>query len=202
LLVAGAYFLLLVFLVIYIFCVVIAGGIAAVLVGLAIHGMPEGAMMATGGLLAALAVIVAIAGFLYLGVRLAFFVVPVTVNEREFGVFRSWELSKGHFWSIFAVLLLTWLPLIVVLYTVWGAVLAATIVPGIIEAVHRLGPQGPEFAKAVLAVIWTGAQKNWPWLLALALIPLPVVYGLTLSPGAFAYRQLKPLAEEPKPISR
>ena len=197
LLVAGAYFLLIILMVAFFVAVAIAGGITALLVALVVHSMSNAAMVATSVLCVVAGVLAVIAAFIYFAVRLAFFVVPVTVCEGEFGVFRSWELSKGHFWPIFAVLLLTWLPLIVVAYAIWGAVIVATILPAILHAVSATGAHNPALAREIVGIIWTSAQQNWPWLVALAVVPLPVVYGLMLSPAAFVYRQLKPALVAP-----
>jgi len=194
LLVAGAFFLVFVLLIIFIIVAAIVGGIVGGVGAVAIHGS-SGSWISGGvgaGLLVALLVLIAMCVLIYLAVRLMFFVVPITVAEREFGVFRSWELSKGQFWPIFAILFLSWVPAAVAIDIVWSAAFWFLAFPPIMSAIKGFQAHDPAAAAAVVDQIVISVKANWPWLLALYLIPLPVMNGLMFSPAAFAYRELKP----------
>ncbi len=58
-----------------------------------------------------------LAGFcvlIYVFVRLSFLFIPAAVSEGEFGLTRSWELTRGNFWRIVAVGLAVLLPVVLV----------------------------------------------------------------------------------------
>lgn len=191
LLVAGGYFLVYIMLIVFVVAAAIAGAIIFGIGALAIHAA-SGSWIggaAGAGVLIALAVAVACCALVFLTVRFMFFIVPVTVAEREFGVFRSWELSKGNFWRILATLFLTWVPMFVFLNAIWGAAFWYVAFPAIIGAIHSHNAEG---VGAAMKTILANLKADWPWLLALYLVPLPFVYGLLWSPAAFAYRELKP----------
>src|SRR5476651_370800 len=83
-------------------------------------------------------VLAALIGFLllvYSIVRLSFLLVPSVVDGGEFGLTRSWQLTKGNFWRIVAVGIVTLLPVIVVF--------------GIVELVII----GPDLAKPDVALV-------------------------------------------------
>jgi len=201
LLVAGGFFLVWVMLVVFIvvaviFCVLI-GAIGIRL----LHGAYNSSVGAGVGTAAIIVLLAIIAGcaLIYFAIRLLFFIAPVTVAEREFAVFRSWELSKGHAWEIFAVLFLTWVPVIVVLNVIGSIAFGYAALPPILVAMRSFRTHDPAAVAAIFDAIQTSLKANWPWLLALYLIPLPVVNGLIWAPAAFAYRELKPAAELPAP---
>ena len=50
---------------------------------------------------------------IYVQARLVYLLVPVTVVEKRFGLWRSWELSKGNFWRIVVVAVGTVAPLVI-----------------------------------------------------------------------------------------
>lgn len=204
LLVAGGYFLLAVLLVVALFAAVIVGVIIAVALGAAVgaHADKAAAVAQLGGL-ASLVALAAACAFIYLGVRLAFFIVPVTVAEREFGVFRSWELTKGNFWRIFAVLFVSWVPAYVVVTTLFWAVLGFSVLPAAIAEAHKHAAHDPAAVQAVFNVAIAGLKRSWPYLIAVIVLPLPVLYGLLFGPAAFAYRALIPAqsAEGSTPVA-
>lgn len=85
-----------------------------------------------GGTLAALLEIILIvgsfAGVLYGWVRLSL-ALPMTVDQGEIILFRSWKLTHGHFWHLFGAYLLTAVVLVVVallMFIVSVGLLAAT----------------------------------------------------------------------------
>ena len=86
----------------------IVGGIVAVV----IYALVSGGALAfsitdgmkpwlAGGMIAGVAAIVF--ALLYVQVRFTYLLVPATVAEKRFGLWRSWELGKGNFWRIFTV---------------------------------------------------------------------------------------------------
>jgi hypothetical protein len=125
--------------------------------------------------------------FIYVFVRLSYLMIPVTVAEHEFGVFRSWHLTKGNFWRIFVISLAVLLPLVIVEFVavvvVYGSAIVdmgATIQKTPNQVPHFMGRFMREFG-AVLPYVW-----------AVGFILSPIIYGLSLGPAAFAYRALVP----------
>ncbi|MGD0190024.1 MAG: hypothetical protein ABSD74_04710 [Rhizomicrobium sp.] len=126
------------------------------------------------------------AGIIYLQIRLNFMLVPITVGEHRFGVFRNWELTSGNVWRIVVVELATIVAPIIVFYI---AILASIVVTVIgVSGLHwfdhaaHLPP---------LAVIQRVVEAFVPAFL-LALASAPLLAGLNLGSSAFAYRALVP----------
>jgi len=61
-------------------------------------------------LIRTLIVIVALCWFVYLWVRLVFFIPAVVVAEEKISLGRAWELAGGNFWRIFIVAVVVFLP--------------------------------------------------------------------------------------------
>jgi hypothetical protein len=130
-------------------------------------------------------------GIFYAYLRLTYLMIPVSVAEGKFGVFRSWQLTKGNFWRIFAILIVTMLPL-VVLEIVAVLVLLG---PAIAQFASQISghPSDPGPALGVfMQSMWHSYMYTWPVGLAIA----PVVCGLLFGQAAFAYRALTPAAKE------
>ena len=191
LLVAGAYFLLWILLV---FAIVVAAIAAAIIIAGIVAAAGRTGQTPSGPAvgLAVLVGFAACASVFYVAVRLAFFIVPVTVAEREFGVFRSWELTKGNFWRIFGVLFVCWVPALVVFYAVVGAVLGFSVVPAAIREAQKYAPKDPAAVQAVFNVLMDGLRRSWPYLLGAYAVTAPIFCGLVFGPAAFAYRVLMP----------
>jgi len=129
---------------------------------------------------------------MYIGVRLGFLVAPVTVAEGKIDLVRAWQLTRGNFWRMFVVLVVTLGPILVVSQLA----VAAIVGPDYIVA----------FASAMLGVFQaavTGTQPQAqafqhlpditakvPWLLGVSFLLAPFTYGLTFAAPAFAYRAL------------
>jgi hypothetical protein len=193
LLVAGAYFFLAILLGLALLIAAVGVVIIVLILGAALGSHVDKATAAAqlGGL-GVLAGLILACGFVYATVRLAFFIVPVTVAEREFGVFRSWELTKGNFWRIFAILFVSWVPVVIVVDGLFFGVLGFSILPAVIAEAHKHAPHDPAAVQAVLNVVWEGLKRSWPYLVAISVLPAPILYGLLFGPAAFAYRALIP----------
>lgn len=123
--------------------------------------------------------------FIYFLVRLSFFVVPVSTAEGRFGVWRSWELTKGNFWRTIGVILGTFLPITIVSYAVWYFVFG----PALFQPM--LHPQAnPAAAAAELAGHMQMITRNAIFLGAYSLLLAPISYGLMFGQSVFAYRAL------------
>jgi hypothetical protein len=118
-------------------------------------------------------------------VRLSFLVVPSVVMEGKFGIERSWQLTKGNFWRVFAISL--------------GVALPILILTGVVELVilgpeyfrHSMDAFGDKAvqAKNSAAQLRIMADKL-PLLMGLSFILAPFTYGLTFAAPAFAFRAL------------
>jgi hypothetical protein len=152
---------------------------------------------AAGNALAGLgAAVLGFGGFcalIYVFVRLSFLFIPSAVAEGAFGLTRSWELTKGNFWRIFAVGLAVLLPLFAVQavteYFILGPGYFASIVAMAQDQAHaaRYSAEQAEIVRTRL-----------PLLLGMGLILAPIMQGLLFSPAAFAYRVLSGKALESK----
>lgn len=186
-----------------VFFVMLAVYIAAIIANLILVGVGGAIAPALGAintlgakvlLFAAVAAIVIldIAVLLYVGVRLAFLVAPVTVAEGKIDLIRAWQLTRGNFWRMFVVLAVTFGPIFVVGQLAFTAIVGpgyivalATAVLTIVEAAMT-GAQLP--AQALQHVPDITAKA--PYLLGLSFLLAPFTYGLTFAAPAFAYRAL------------
>ncbi|HEX4303106.1 MAG TPA: hypothetical protein VHZ78_09955 [Rhizomicrobium sp.] len=175
----GLYLLLMLFIVIFVIVVVLA----AVAGGMAAKGNPAAALG-----VGVMVFVLGVAGFcalIYIFVRLSFLFVPSAVNDGEFGLTRSWELTKGNFWRIFAVGLAVLLPFFLVQgiaeYFILGPDYFAAFVASLRDPVHAAQQSAVE-ARIV--------QGRLPLLLGMGLILGPIMQSLLFSPAAFAYRVL------------
>lgn len=168
----------------------IVGGIVGIIAGLVVGGAPAGRSDPAAAVAATLPFVRAFVllfylVFVYFFVRLVFLMVPATVAESRFGVWRSWELTRGNFWRSLAVILGTFLPITIAFYALWFAVFG----PGIFQYMSDslLNPQraGNELAAGIGLVKRYGLYF---WIFGLALAPIS--YGLMFGQSAFAYRAL------------
>jgi hypothetical protein len=186
-----------------VFFVMLAVYVAAVVANLiivAIEGaiVPAlGAVNSLGGktlVFATVAVIVAldIAVLLYVGVRLAFLVAPVTVAEGKIDLIRAWQLTRGNFWRMFVVLAVTFGPIFIVGQLAFAAIVGPGYIVALATAMLTIlqaavtGAQPPAQALQHLPDITAKA----PYLLGLSFLLAPFSYGLTFAAPAFAYRAL------------
>jgi hypothetical protein len=127
--------------------------------------------------------------YIYVLVRLTFLLIPVVVAENRIGLKRSWQLGRGNFWRMFAILLSILIPAIALeMVFVFGFLL------------HGLPPSMPlhaapdkvAAAHAVMAA-WNAAMMGrmmgyWYITYPLFAVFTVVFYGLGASAQSFAYR--------------
>ncbi|MEI9886359.1 MAG: hypothetical protein WDN08_07615 [Rhizomicrobium sp.] len=176
----GLYLLLLLFFIVF-FGVTVgaaAGGVAA-----AAGNSGAAGLIGVGVSLLALAGLFAM---IYIGVRLSFLMVPAVLDGHDFGLARSWELTKGNFWRIAAVGAATLLPVLLVIAVAETAILGPEF----------FVPPDPATAKDAaanlkqLAAQMRAVQAHMPLLMGLNFVVSPLLYGLVFAPAAFAYRIL------------
>lgn len=117
---------------------------------------------------------------LYFFLRLAFFLPPVVVVEKQIGVGRSWELSSGNFFRILAIALLIWIPMSLAEIVIFGVILGPSVAGALANEPHV--PQA-----FVIALLEAEVAKI-PYLLGTSFILSPFIYGLIVTPAAFAYK--------------
>ncbi|HKD23256.1 MAG TPA: hypothetical protein VKB71_14670 [Rhizomicrobium sp.] len=141
-----------------------------------------------------LCVFAIIAALIYVQVRLLFLLVPATVAEKRFGLWRSWELSRGNFWRIFVVGVGTLSPLLAfefVLIFAFYILIVLTVVANVMMLkAHGTVHGGPAAVANVLAMLWRYAVVYGAVIAAIVLPLLPIFYGLRFSPSVFAYRSI------------
>ena len=167
--------------------VMIAGGIVfGVLAGILVATVGQGVAAGAAGVTGAV-VLVGLTFFLMF--RLLFFMAPVTVAEGHRVLRRSWTLSGGNFWRIFAVLLAIMVPLIIV------EIVLEVVIFGFVS----LGPLRPNASPQETIAFYQqiGAQLYGmlPFLAPVAIVLYAVVIGLLISASSFAYRALVPATE-------
>jgi hypothetical protein len=133
-----------------------------------------------------------LAAIVFIGVRLAAFVAPVTVAEGKIDLIRSWQMSNGNFWRLFLVLLVTLGPILIVSELGFAAIVGPAYLVKFAQAMLALfqavagNGQVPTQTLAQLPDI---SQKA-PLILGLNFLLAPFTYGLLFAAPAFAYRAL------------
>ena len=97
--------------------------------------------------------------FIYLVVRLTFFLPAVVVAEERLGLGRAWELGGGNFWRIFVVAIAVFLPVAIGFAIVFSALLGPMFVMphwhagmDIREAIHEVFRQSLVFSPVAIAL--------------------------------------------------
>jgi hypothetical protein len=158
--------------------------VIAAISGAAIAKQNAGALPLVGALVGVLATV----GFcvmIYIFVRLSFLFVPAAVTDGEFGLARSWELTKGNFWRILAVGLAVILPVLLLQGASEYFILGPDYFNSFAHAM-RDPANATQFSLEQSRIM----QPKIPVLLGLGLILAPVTQGLLFSTPAFAYRAL------------
>jgi hypothetical protein len=175
----GLYLLFVLFVVV--FAIIVSA--AAVASAAAIQTNPKLAPLA--GAVVAAAVLIGAFALTYMVVRLSFLLVPCVVDGGEFGLTRSWQLTKGNFWRIVLIALATLLPIVVVFALVELVILG----PGFfIPDLKHAGDTAATLRNMVSQM--HAMQNNMPLLMGLSFVISPLLYGLMFSASAFAYRSL------------
>jgi hypothetical protein len=119
-------------------------------------------------------------------------VAPVTISESRIDLIRAWQLSKGNFWRMLAVLLVTVGPIIVISQVAFAAIVGRAYVValfsvfvGIMQAVAGGVTPPPQLLQHLPDI-----SSKTPLLLGLGFLLAPFTYGLMFSGPAFAYRAL------------
>ena len=120
----------------------------------------------------------------YVGLRLVFLVVPVTVAEEKFDLPRGWSLANGNVWRILGVVIAVSVPLFLLQ-------VGATVVIGGPKLLVPL-PDGQQAMIAALNARMALLDARMPDLIGLSLILAPFNFGLTLGAAAAGYRALVP----------
>ncbi len=131
-----------------------------------------------------------VAAIIWLAVRLCL-AVPITVAENRFAFFDSFGLTRGRFWPLFGMAVIT-----IVMVMVVQLLLGIVTMPLALMTGHQMWSfgegQDPETVRAALDV------AN-PWVIVSALAEA-VIYALTVgvmyAPFAAAYRDIKGLGAE------
>ena len=133
-----------------------------------------------------------LAVLLFIGVRLAFLVAPVTVAEGRIDLVRAWKLSRGNFWRMFSVILLTVGPIFVLGEIAFAVIVGPAYVIqfvraflGALDAVALGAAPSAELFDRLPDI----ASKT-PMLLGLSFLLAPFTYGLLYAASAFTYRSL------------
>jgi hypothetical protein len=102
---------------------ILAGIAAAVVFGLAgvLGALAAAAAGDAGGLIAFVVVLAAVAFFIWLAVRFSL-ALPITVAEKKFAIFDSWNVTKGRVWGLIGM------TLIVIVMAVVVSILASIII--------------------------------------------------------------------------
>jgi hypothetical protein len=140
-------------------------------------GPAPGAIAGAGGLLGFFLMVYAV-------VRLGYLLVPSVVVDGQFGLNRSWQLTRGNFWRIAAILLGTLLPLMLV------SNIASALVLGPLPPPPNTQPADLAGAAHVWAEQLRLMLPHLPALMGISLILAPLQYSLFFTPAALAYRIL------------
>lgn len=178
---------------------VIVGWIAVLLgalligfvLGLISKAVNNSAFGTVTAILTGLAAVVLWCGYFYSLVRLTFLLTPVVAAEEQgFALGRGWTLGRGNFWRMFAVLLATVGPFIILeLAFVFGFMFRGVPFP----PPHASAAQTTAYQAAINAHMleMTNAMyHNWYITFPLAIAIMVVFYGLATGAQCFAYRAL------------
>jgi len=164
--------------------------IFAILVSAARNATASAAQSNPGldGVLAAVVLLVVLAGIwmvVYSVVRLSFLLVPSVIDGGEFGLSRSWLLTKGNVWRIVGVGFATLAPIFLIL----GIAQLILLGPGyFIPDLQHAGDAAAGIRGMVAKMRLM--RENMPILIGLSFVVSPLLYGLMFSASAFAYRSL------------
>jgi hypothetical protein len=187
-----------------VFVVMLAVYIAVVIVSAVVGGVVGGVASAAAGAAASInnkllvtgiitaVALLAAAALIYIGVRLMFLVAPVTVAEGKVDLIRAWQLARGNFWRMLAVVIVTIGPVVIVSQLAFVAIVGPAYIAalmsvfvGIFQAVAGGVAPPPQLLQHLPDI-----SSKTPMLLGLGFLLAPFTYGLMFSAPAFAYRAL------------
>ena len=165
--------------------------LTVMLAGLAIRGLETAHLLtlAQGMGVAVGIVLVLWCACIYAVIRLSFFLVPVAIAEKRISLWRSWQLGRGNFWRIVAVLLAVLLPVFALEVAFVFGFLAHGLPP--IAPPHAT-PRQIEVARLGMgawdAVILARTVRYWYLSFPASLLLGVLFYGLGCGAQCFAYR--------------
>jgi hypothetical protein len=138
-----------------------------------------------------LAVIALFCAFVYCWIRLTFLLIPVVAAQEEgLALGRSWTLGLSNFWRMFAILLATVGPFIILEFVfIFGFMFKGIAFP----PPHATADQMAAYQAAMnarSAEMMNGIYSHWYIAYPLALVFVVVFYGLAVGAQCFAYRAL------------
>jgi hypothetical protein len=187
----GGYILLGVSTVVLAFVLIVIIAFVAVVLRVA-TGADPAAMLAMRAIVSLFVILGVMLPMLYFWIRLSSFLTAVSVVERRIGLWRSWALSRGNFWRLFAILLAIWIPL-----TVLNLITLGVTMDPVLAKMMAAVPAGPEAVRAAQREMFTSVASNLKYYMFLFLPFAPIFQGLIIAPGAFAYRALVPSVIDP-----
>jgi hypothetical protein len=169
---------------------IVVAGLGGAAVANFFPAISRAAGVAVGACAAAL-----VCGLVYAFVRLAFLMPAVAVAERSTMFERSWELSRGNFWRMLAIILSAFLPLLALEIAVIALIFGAGVwsIHGGVRADQLLSGLHAGHLK-IRGLLET--SKTW-WMIGqpLWIVFSVIVYGLFAGQSAYAYRALIPASE-------
>lgn len=148
-----------------------------------------GALGAGTWLVRAVAIIVGLAFFIYVAVRLLFFLPAVVVAEESLGFERAWTLSSRNFWRAFIVIIAVVLPIAIAFHILsWGI---------IGSQVSVLGLYGQMSAREILRTVLLQIGTIGPLLIAVELLERIVLLAVLNGAVASAYLAVTGSAAQP-----
>jgi hypothetical protein len=130
--------------------------------------------------------------FVYVAVRLIFFLPAVVVAEERIGLGRSWYLGGGNFWRALVSLLAVLLPAFVVFAVLSGALFISTLrgfpTPPFAGHQHAAPKEMAAYINQLVPFVMNFLKANWPVLLALQVVFAIVQRALFAGASANAYR--------------
>lgn len=147
------------------------------------------AMAGVGALLAALIAIAAVCWVIYVAVRLFFFLPAVVVAEGSIGLIRSWELSAGNFWRIFAVMFVAVVPVMLAISIAAGIIVMPLMPWDMLAHIkpHMAPDEANEFAMKFVMRMFNAMAGVWPIVLLLSFIHQILLNGLANGAAGKAY---------------
>lgn len=144
------------------------------------------------GIVACVAAI--LCAIVYVQIRFTYLLVPVTVAEKRFGLWRSWEMSKGNFWRTFMVGVGTLSPMVafefILIFAFYFALALSLITKAAMFHPHSAGHPNPAAAAAFMKMLFQDVAIYGGIVAAIVIPLLPIFYGLRCASSAFAYKAL------------
>jgi hypothetical protein len=184
----GSLLLLIVAMIVGWLIALLAGFLTGLLLGLLAKAVNFQPLTVTIGFAIAISVIAIWCGYIYSAIRLTFLLLPVIADEREgFALGHAWNLGKGNFWRMFAVLLLILLPLLIVEAGVFVYLFQGISFPHAPVTAEQSAAFQAALNAHMMAMI-NGIYRYWYLAYPTGAIVTIFFYGMAVSAQCFAYR--------------